>query len=153
MPGKYQALQCVDELDQAAQYVQAINMLIPNNGRWIGFNTDGKGFWNAVQQQDVLLKNQTVTIFGSGNTTRIILAQAALEGIKHINIIARNIYRPLAITNADILVQTTSVGMSPNTMQTVLENETWLNPNTVVCDIVYEPLNDSIYPTSTTPRL
>lgn len=171
MPGKFQALQCVDELDQAAQYVQCINMLIPNNGRWIGFNTDGKGFWNAVQQQDVLLKNQTVTIFGSGNTTRIILAQAALEGIKHINIIARNIHRPLAIknvitslkedfpniiinlidsavsrevkiavTNADILVQTTSVGMSPNTMQTVLEDETWLNPNTVVCDIVYEPL-------------
>ena len=46
----------------------------------------------------------------------------------------------IAVTNADILVQTTSVGMSPNTMQTVLEDETWLNPNTVVCDIVYEPL-------------
>lgn len=170
MPGKLEAIKCVDRLDLAAQYVQAVNMIVLENNEWVGYNTDGEGFWNAVKAHHVMIKSKKVTIFGSGNTTRVILTQAVLEGVSEVNVIARNIERPLEIKtviaqlksdypntkislidlgesekvqnimiNTEILVQTTSVGMSPNPMNSILENEDWLNPNCVVCDIVYDP--------------
>lgn len=170
MPGKVEALKCVDQVDEAAQYVQAINTIIPQDNGWTGYNTDGKGFWNAVKEHDVTISDAIVTLYGSGSTTRIILVQAVLEGAKEVNIIARNIERPLkiksiiemlltdypevtihliqsdqlvavkeAVNKADILVQTTSVGMSPNESQSLLTDPSWLNPETMVCDVVYEP--------------
>lgn len=170
MPGKYEALQCVDRLNLAAEYVQAVNMIVPDNDEWVGYNTDGEGFWNSVKQYDVTIVDKNITLYGSGNTTRIILAQAVIEGVKKVNVVARGIERPLeikalierlsydypetqiqlidlmhtsevevAVREADVIVQTTSVGMTPNSEETILEDTNWLNPNTVVCDIVYEP--------------
>lgn len=170
MPGKHVALACCDRLDQAAHYVQAINMLVNQEGEWVGYNTDGKGFWESVKAHDVQISKSKVTLYGSGSTTRIILAQAVIEGSNEINIIARNLQRPLelktvikrlkedypkviirlididdkelvkeAVCEADIIVQTTNVGMKPKEEQSLLDNASWLNPNTIVCDIVYNP--------------
>lgn len=44
-----------------------------------------------------------------------------------------------ALWEADIVVQTTSVGMSPHQDQSILKDSDWLNPNSFICDIVYEP--------------
>lgn len=102
MPGKDVALGSVDELDAAAEYVQAINCLVQQDeagGKWKGYNTDGIGFWASVKKATTRsLVKQSVLIFGSGNTARIILAQAVLEGVPNITVVARGIdHRPLAI--------------------------------------------------------
>lgn len=170
MPGKFQALLCCDRLAKAASYVQAINTMVQQEGEWVGYNTDGQGFWQAVKARDVTIEGSQITLYGTGSTTRIILAQAVIEGSKHINIIGRNLDRPLeikiviqrlvadypdleinlidihdsegvkeAVQEADILVQTTNVGMKPKQDATLLEEAQWLNPDTIVCDIVYNP--------------
>lgn len=170
MPGKQQALQCCDHIDQAAQYVQAINMLIKKQDEWVGYNTDGVGFWESVKAKGGQISGSSITLLGSGSTTRIILAQAVIEGADDISIIARNTYRELeiktlierlkedypkvslhlidwqdrekarhSIYQADVIVQTTHVGMWPNDHQSLIEDASWLNPKTLVCDIVYNP--------------
>lgn len=170
MPGKQQALQNCDQIDQAAQYVQAINLIVKQQGKWVGYNTDGIGFWESVKVIGKSISGSSITLLGSGSTTRIILAQAVIEGAVNITVIARNTYREMkikslinqlledypnvkislvdwhdgdkakqSVNQADILVQTTHVGMWPNDNESLLEDSKWLNPKTLVCDIVYNP--------------
>lgn len=170
MPGKYKALECVDRLDQVADYVQAVNTIVKYDDEWIGYNTDGEGYWLSVRNDGVELTNKSIVLFGSGGTTRVILARAAIEGVRQVNIIARNLARPLtikaviqrlaadypqmqvelidsengqqvraALWAADIVVQTTSVGMSPQIEKTILPDSNWLNPNSIVSDVIYQP--------------
>ncbi|OYQ68233.1 shikimate dehydrogenase [Aerococcus sp. 1KP-2016] len=172
MPGKMAAMATVDALDKAAAYVQAVNMITTNeDGKWIGYNTDGAGLWLAVKNRDVALAGKRLVIFGSGATSRIILAQAVLEGMLDITVIARKIqekdhllkvaqaltsdYPDLAlnlvdladsagveaaVTKAEIVIQSTSVGMSGSKDQSILANAEWLQAGTVVIDVIYEQL-------------
>lgn len=170
MPGKFKALQTVQRLNSAAEYVQAVNMIVPEEDAWVGYNTDGAGFWENVKSHGVNLPGKAVVIYGSGNTARVIAAQAVIEGASSVKVIARNLERPLevkdlleqlktdypetslqlidladednvkqVIATAGILVQSTSVGMAPNDNRSILSKPEWLNAETVVCDVVYEP--------------
>ncbi|HJB23608.1 shikimate dehydrogenase [Jeotgalibaca ciconiae] len=170
MPGKYKALECVTKVDAVANYVQAINTIVKQDDEWIGYNTDGEGFWASVKSTGTEIEDTRVALFGSGSTARVILSRAVIEGCRQIDVIARNLERPLeikevikklqsdypsinirlvnieeedilkeALSSAEIVVQTTSVGMTPNPDRSILLNPDWLNPNSVVCDIVYEP--------------
>lgn len=174
MPGKDVALESVDELDAAAEYVQAVNCLVQQDeagGKWKGYNTDGIGFWASVKKATTRsLVKQSVLIFGSGNTARIILAQAVLEGVTNIAVVARGIdHRPLAIielasklvnahevniqlidlastpavqaalSTSDIVIQATSLGMTPLTDQSVLPEGVVFKSGALACDIVYNP--------------
>lgn len=170
MPGKHKALECVGHLDQVADYVQAVNTIVKNDDEWIGYNTDGEGYWLSVRNDGVELSNKKAVLFGSGGTTRVILARAAIEGLQQVDIIARDLARPLtikaiirrlaadypqmqvnlidsentqqvkaALWAADIVVQTTSVGMTPQTEATILPDSDWLNPQSIVSDVIYQP--------------
>lgn len=169
MPCKEEALKCVDNLSEAARYVQAANMLVPNSdGTWTGYNTDGAGLWRSVKEEGVDIKGKRTLLFGSGGTTRAILAQAPAEGITDIKVVARHLERPLeikdvikrierdypeinielvdlygpdlqaAVQQAEIIVQTTNVGMTATKDQSILPDENWLNPNAVCVDVIYE---------------
>ncbi|RPA63654.1 shikimate dehydrogenase [Aerococcus agrisoli] len=172
MPGKMAAMETVDSLDKAAAYVQAVNMITTNDdGQWIGYNTDGAGLWLAVKNRGVSLAGKRLVIFGSGATSRIILAQAVLEGMLDITVIARKIqekdhlltvahaltsdYPELvlnlvdladapgveeAVSKAEIVIQSTSVGMSGSKDQSILANAEWLQADTVVMDVIYEQM-------------
>jgi len=172
MPGKMAAMETVDSLDKAAAYVQAVNMITTNDdGQWIGYNTDGAGLWLAVKNRAVSLAGKRLVIFGSGATSRIILAQAVLEGMLDITVIARKIqekdhlltvadaltsdYPELvlnlvdladapgveeAVRKAEIVIQSTSVGMSGSKDQSILANAEWLQPDAVVMDVIYEQM-------------
>lgn len=170
MPCKHAALACADELDEAANYVQAVNTLVLEEGRWKGYNTDGLGFWSAVKTKGHTVKQKKVLIFGSGNTAAIILVQAVLEGVQDLVVVARNIERPLlikklmkrlmadygvtielldlsnrdllgkALLRSDIVVQATSVGMAPASQSHILPEGLLFKEGALVCDIVYNPL-------------
>ncbi|MGO4928564.1 shikimate dehydrogenase [Fundicoccus sp. Sow4_F4] len=170
MPCKDEALACADELDETANYVQAVNTLVLDNGRWKGYNTDGIGFWSAVKAKGYQLVKEKVLIFGSGNTAGVLMVQAVLEGVQELVIVGRDLERPLVIKElinrlvkdygvqiklvdlsnrhflervllaSDIVVQATSVGMAPNCQQTILPKGLLFKKGALVCDIVYNPL-------------
>ncbi len=170
MPGKLAAMQTVDYLDRAAEYVQAVNMVTTDDsGQWVGYNTDGAGLWLAVKNRGIDLSGKRLVVYGSGATSRIIIAQAVLEGMKDISVVARNISEKdyliqvckalqadypdltlnlidladtvkvaVAVKQAEIIIQSTSVGMSNTKNQSILEDPSWLQADTLVMDVIYE---------------
>lgn len=172
MPGKFNAMQTVDCLDVASQYVNAVNMITRDDkGQWVGYNTDGAGLWLAVKNRGVDLVGKRLVVYGSGATSRIIIAQAIIEGMTDISVVARNIrekdllikmcdalradYPQIdlklidlsdqdhvgqAVKQAEIVIQSTSLGMAASQGQSILEDENWLQEGTVVMDVIYEPM-------------
>ena len=67
----------LDELSPAAQMIGAVNTVVNDNGKLIGYNTDGIGFMKSVIDagHDVIGKN--ITVMGAGGAATAICAQAA----------------------------------------------------------------------------
>lgn len=93
MPNKNKAVELMDELSPAASLIGAINTVVNDNGRLIGYNTDGMGYMRAVQDAGYDLIGKTLTIMGAGGAATAICAQAALDGVKDIHIFARKTSR------------------------------------------------------------
>lgn len=89
MPNKNKILSCLDSLSPAARLIGAVNTVENKNGNFIGHNTDGIGFMQSVKEQNIDMKNQTMTLLGIGGAATAICAQAALDGVNTIHIFSR----------------------------------------------------------------
>src|SRR5206468_2078896 len=67
VPHKILALDIVDEVDAEARKLGAVNTVVVEGGRLLGFNTDGYGFAKAIKQEfDMTLKDKRVLVLGAG---------------------------------------------------------------------------------------
>jgi len=163
-PHKTAVIKFLDELDEAAQEIGAVNTVLNDEGRLIGYNTDGLGAARALEEQHQDPSNKRIILIGAGGAARAIaftLARRArsililnrtkhravklakdIEGRIGKKIIARSLARNSlleALQGADILVNATSVGMYPKTERTVATRKI-LHSGMVVFDIVYNPV-------------
>ncbi len=169
MPNKQLGYQLVDEASEVAHLVQSINTIVHQNGRLIGYNTDGYGFMESLRDENIDIIEQKFVFLGGGGAAISIIAQAAVDGAKEIVVFNRsgNSYQqveerlaliskqtsctiklfPLEqqellkseIATANVLVNATSVGMSPDVEGCLIPDSRWLRPDLAVTDIVYEP--------------
>lgn len=89
MPNKNKIVELLDELSPAAKMIGAVNTVVNDNGRLIGYNTDGTGYMQAAKDAGHDLTGKTITVMGAGGAATAICAQAALDGVKKIHIFAR----------------------------------------------------------------
>lgn len=89
MPNKTKILSCLDALSPAARLIGAVNTVENKNGIFIGHNTDGIGFMQSIKEENIPMKNQTMTLLGIGGAATAICAQAALDGVDTIHIFSR----------------------------------------------------------------
>ena len=164
IPHKVAVIPFLDELDHLADKIGAVNTIVNDNGVLKGYNTDATGFLQALRERGIEPKGKSVVILGAGGASRAISYILAERGSSLVilnrtwdkaKICADRISEifqkeatalkldrenlAAALSKADILVNTTSVGMSPNI------NETLVTPNLlksslVVFDIVYNPI-------------
>ncbi len=81
VPHKQTMFQLVDELDETARRFQAVNTVLPDEGRLVGFNTDGIGWVRAIREEfRVDVGELRIMILGAGGAGRALAIQAALEG-------------------------------------------------------------------------
>jgi len=166
IPHKVAVLQFLDELDHLAEQIGAVNTIVNDNGILTGYNTDASGFLQALLEEGIDPKEKNIVILGAGGASRaisFILAERGahlvilnrlleLEWAKDLakrisQIFTREIEAlelnrenlAAALKKADILVNATSVGMSPNIDQTPVVSDL-LRPDLVVYDIVYNPI-------------
>ena len=87
MPLKTAVIPYLDELSEEAALIGAVNTVKNENGRLIGYNTDGMGFMASVREQGMDVSGRTVTLLGAGGAASAIGVQAALDGaaVLHIN--------------------------------------------------------------------
>lgn len=163
IPYKERILKELDEVDERARILGAVNTVTRIKGRLVGSNTDGPGFVKSLLSHHVTLKGAKILLLGSGGAARgIALTLAQLES-KGIDIVARNgekgsnlakeivamgtpsQYIPLeelatlSLVGYQGIIQTTPVGMKNKGSQLSFPFEMLTNKHFVV-DIVYNPL-------------
>jgi shikimate dehydrogenase len=160
IPHKVAVIEHLDGLGESARIMQAVNCVVRRGDQFIGENTDGKGFVEAVKRtSDVVGAN--VTLIGAGGAARAIAVELALAGIARLRVINRS--RPRAVelqtlierelpsvtvelvpvagasVAADLLVNATPVGLYPNVDERLPIDLSQLTPETIVADVVFNP--------------
>lgn len=160
VPHKTSIIPFLDELDPLAKSIGAVNTVVNQNGKFIGYNTDGSGYVKGLATVLNLRKDLSVLIIGAGGAARAIYFTMAHSGIRHIDITNRTTQKAeelindcpydvnskvLNLTEAegylnqyDLLIQTTSIGMSPQLDDSPLSLYN-LKGNAFVSDIIYNP--------------
>ena len=90
MPNKTVVGQYLDELSPAAKMAGAVNTIVNDNGRLTGHITDGEGFVHNLKDHGIDIKGKKITVAGGGGAATAICTQAALDGVKEIDIFRRN---------------------------------------------------------------
>ena len=166
VPFKEKVLPYLDDLSEAAAKIGAVNTIVNRDGKLVGYNTDGEGFLVALNiEAGVELKGKVVAILGAGGSARGIAFELLRAGVSRLILINRSepslhslvdhlkigAYTPIdsvtsadptavqLLKNADIVVNTTSAGMSPNEETLPIEDTSWLSAHHVLYDIVYKP--------------
>lgn len=84
MPDKVEAARYMDELSPAAQIIGAVNTIVNENGKLIGYMTDGEGFVNNLKDHGVSIVGKKMVVAGGGGAATAIQVQSALDGAKEI---------------------------------------------------------------------
>lgn len=160
IPHKVSVIPLLDELEPMAKKIGAINTIVNDNGYLKGYNTDAEGFLKSLSEKDIAPSGKKIVILGAGGVSRAISFTLAEQGAE-IAILSRsqkiewaekltiNKSKVLAmelndtnlksvLSHADILVNATSVGMSPDTDNTLVPQELF-RPGMLVFDVIYNP--------------
>ena len=79
IPHKVAVIPLLDELGESAALMGAVNCVVRDGDRWIGQNTDGKGFVESLKELTDP-KGLEITILGAGGAARAIAVELALSG-------------------------------------------------------------------------
>jgi shikimate dehydrogenase len=154
IPHKTTVLKYLDRLDPLAEKIGAVNTIVNDDGVLTGYNTDGDGALQALEEVTTLSGKKAVLI-GSGGAASAIAVGLKAKGVKLVvlnrteakaNKLAKKVNasgfgslnRLSEIASADILINATSVGMPPKTDQSIIFKGLLHNRLTVF-DIVYNP--------------
>ena len=147
IPYKRTVMPLCDEIDPRAAAIGAVNTVVNRNGRLTGYNTDIDGFLYMARRAGVDMAGKKVVILGSGGTSRTARAAAGELGAREIITVSRrgeDNYQNLSRhADAQVLVNTTPVGMYPNWGQSPVSLESFPALEGVL-DVVYNPLRTAL---------
>lgn len=147
IPYKKDVIPYLDEMDESAKAIGAVNTIINVDGKLKGYNTDFGGFLYMVKAHNVHMEGKKVLIIGNGGACAAVKAVCKHENAKDIVIVSRSANRG-AISydemytshlDADIVVNTSPVGMFPNIVNTPID-VSWFHKLECVLDVVYNPI-------------
>jgi shikimate dehydrogenase len=160
LPHKETAVSCVDEPDERARRIGALNTIWRQNGKLHASSTDGPGFYANLRQTlpHFQLAEKPAVILGAGGSARAIIDELLRQGVDRIYIQNRTPARaqaladhfgkmiiptsptelPQALSEANLLINTTSSGITGEATPDFPWNH--LHKDAAVTDIVYTPL-------------
>lgn len=153
IPHKEAVMDHLDELDRLAAEIGAVNTVVNREGHLLGYNSDCTGAISALSRKTTV-RGKRAALLGSGGGARAIGFGLRTEGAS-VTVVNRTPERGERLArdldadfiplndfngkNVDILINTTSVGMTPH-VDGVPVPASVLEPEMVVMDIVYNPL-------------
>ena len=162
LPHKVEVIQYLDGLGASAEVIGAVNCAVRRDGKFIGENTDGKGFLQSLMAV-ISPKGLNAVMFGAGGAARACAVEMALAGLSHITIVNRDAKRGQVLVDlinsktpakaelvvwdkafavpADtaIVVNATSIGLYPDVDARVNVDMASITPTMVVADIIPNP--------------
>jgi shikimate dehydrogenase len=161
-PFKQEVVRCLDELSTEARAVGAVNTIVFQDGRSIGYNTDWSGFRRGFERSFADVPREHVVQLGAGGAGSAVAHAMLTLGAKHLTVIdvdsskaarlaemlqgefgqdrlssapSGDLARVLA--GAQGVINTTPIGMSHHPGSPVPHTD--LRPDLWVADIVYRP--------------
>jgi shikimate dehydrogenase len=161
IPHKVAVIPHLDGLGESAGIMGAVNCVVRCDDRFIGENTDGKGFLKSLASV-IDPRGKSVVLFGAGGASRAIAVELGLAGVKKIIIVNRSeergselvellrqklkIAAELAVWTADfavppdidVVINGTSIGLYDANARIAVDIDT-LRPGMVVADVIFNP--------------
>lgn len=161
IPHKVEVMKYLDEIDEGARIVGAVNTIVNESGKLIGYNTDGIGYVRSLKEETgIELKGKSVLLLGAGGAARGVAYALAKEGAGRIYIANRTKERALELADTissyteaiglgmdelghvvdevEFVLNTTSAGMHPHVDELPLPLEL-LRSHHLVSDLIYNP--------------
>ncbi len=163
IPHKAAIMPLLDEVDEAARIIGAVNTVLNDNGRLVGYNTDYLGFMGALNSRGIELSGKTAVLLGAGGAARAVVWGLLQAGTAEVVLAVRNPAKaqPLVedfspygrvtvchwaedlfteqLRKCSLLVNTTPLGMTPQVEACPPVVWEALNPKAFVYDIIYTP--------------
>lgn len=152
-PYKEKIISYLDKLTTRAKRIGAVNTISYQNGLLIGDNTDYEGFIGLLEIHQIDVKGKRVYILGNGGAAKAVY-NALIDLEANVVVVKRRTsheddmfkqviyYDQLDSKEADIYIQTTTVGTYPDIETSVLNQEQVANQ--IVVDLIYSPLETKI---------
>ena len=165
VPYKEKVLKYLDEVEQEARFIGAVNTIVLKEGRLKGYNTDGKGFVRSLKEEFGMSspKGKRFFIIGAGGASRAISFSLALSGAGRIVLVdevadrAANLSKSLErhtdseaiairkdtkavkemILDSDVLINATPCGMKTKDPKVI--DPDYIYKGLFVYDIIYNP--------------
>lgn len=144
IPYKKSVIPFCENLHEWAERIGCVNTVVRDEtGAYHGYNTDYPGFLYMCNRAGINFKDKKVMILGSGGTSLTASAAASDKGASEIITVSRNgsvnyenLYR---CKDADIIINTTPVGMYPNNGESLIDLQDFPKCSGVI-DVIYNPL-------------
>lgn len=175
MPNKKEVIQYLDEISEISKLSQSVNTIVNDNGILKGYSTDGKGFFKSLEEENINIKNENITILGTGGASISIISQAVFEGVENIFVFKRdknweeqkkiidNISKKTdcqielysledknvlkrKIEKSPLLINATNVGMKENI--SLIEDKSFFRKDLIVIDCIYSPSKTKLLETA-----
>lgn len=147
IPYKQAVIPFLDEISDEAKKIGAVNTIVKKEGKLFGFNTDFFGMRALIKSAGLDLENKTVLILGTGGTSKTAVEVSKSLGATEIVKVSRKKSSdtvtydeaPEKFSGADVIINTTPVGMFPNADKTPVDVKKFKKLQGVI-DAVYNPL-------------
>lgn len=166
VPYKQEVLKSLVKVDEGAKAIGAVNTLVRAENGYVGYNTDYLGLQRALEEEGIVLDGQEVIVFGAGGASKAVSYLCCKGGAKQVYLLNRTKekaeeiarewnetfqrtcvcakslaeYREIPYAEHKYLaIQTSSVGMYPNTEQVILEDIEFYRCFHTAFDIIYTP--------------
>jgi shikimate dehydrogenase len=168
-PNKVRVMRYLDEVDDLASKIGAVNTIKIENGKMKGYNTDGEGYVASLKTLIGDVKGKTFTLLGAGGAGRAIAFTLANHGAEKIYLFDKVVEcgqkvvsevnssishcsdyifmseenLKQAIDASDVLINATGAGMMPNVDVTPIDKNL-LKKGMIVSDITYNPVKTKL---------
>lgn len=164
VPYKSDVIAELKDIDGLAKNIGAVNTLVRVEGGYKGYNTDMTGLYRAMQSDGIEIEGKDIVILGAGGAARAVAFLCISKGAERIYLLNRTYEKAEAITKeirektgqdrivpmllADyeklsgkdyIVIQATSVGLSPNCENVVIADENFYKKIKWGYDLIYKP--------------
>ena len=154
IPHKESILPYLDEVSSNAKHIGAVNTVLIQDNKWIGYNTDGIGFVKGLIEHYGSIQDRKILVLGAGGASKGIVSEMQKFTNHKITVANRTMSRfdnwqidieTISLTDVqsvlqtfDIIINTTPVGMNTQHSEFIIPVEK-ISKNSLVCDIIYIP--------------
>lgn len=164
VPYKSDVISYLQDIDELAGKIGAVNTLVSVENGYKGYNTDMLGLYRAMEKEGIRLKGESVVLLGAGGAARAAAFLCAQKGAKQIYLLNRSLSKaekladevnsafekncmiPMAMTDYEKLpddrmlaIQGTSVGLHPNVDDVIIEDQEFYKRVHTGFDLIYKP--------------